>query len=221
MKQEEKKQEEKKQEEKKQEESKNYIRFTGHKGGSHEEDGKTYIRVGVYTGNLWRMAIKQTRCHENKDYASNSMLVSCMVSYDIPIQLAPLFYEADFEVEEEGLHAKFTFKDSETRQMILDCMDAQRKVSNTLMQFDKDYYINRSEVDLYRLRKKIRETFENQAWFFRVLSQEDTVIKYQYRDEDTNSQWTEILDEPMYMIENLISVYETAGGTEELIQEEE
>ena len=207
---------------KQEEESKNYIRFTGHEGGNTEgEDGKIYIRVGVYTGNLWRMAIEQTRCHENKDYASNSMLVSCMSSYDIPIQLAPLFYEADFEVEEEGLHAKFTFKDSETRRMILDCMDAQRKVSNTLMQFDNDYYINRSEVDLYRLKKKIRETFENQAWFFRVLSQEDTVIKYQYRDEDTNSQWTEILDEPMYMIENLISVYETAGGTEELIQEEE
>jgi len=149
------------------------------------------------------------------------MLVSCMSSYDIPIQLAPLFYEADFEVEEEGLHAKFTFKDSETRQLILDCMNAQRKVSNILMEFDNDYYINRSEVDLYRLKKKIKGTFENQAWFLRVLSQEDTVIKYQYRDEDTNSQWTEILDEPMYMIENLISVYHTAGGTEELIQEEE
>ena len=124
-------------------------------------------------------------------------------------------------MEEEGLHAKFTFKDSETRQMILDCMDAQRKVSKILMQFDKDYYINRSEVDLYRLKREIRQTFENQAWFFRVLSQEDTVIKYQYRDEDTNSQWTEILDDPMYTIENLISIYETAGGTEELIQEEE
>ena len=212
------KQKEKKQEEK----SETFIRFTGHKGGNHEdEDGRMYIRMGVYTGNLWRMAIEQTRCHENKDYASNSMLVSCMASYDIPIQLAPLFYEAEFEVEEEGLHAKFTFKDSETRQMILDCMNAQKRVSKILMQFDNDYYINRSEVELYRLKREITQTFENQAWFFRVLSQEDTVIKYQYRNEDSNSQWAEILDDPMYTIENLISVYETAGGTEELIQEEE
>lgn len=212
------KQKEKKQEEK----SETFIRFTGHKGGNHEdEDGRMYIHMGVYTGNLWRMAIEQTRCHENKDYASNSMLVSCMASYDIPIQLAPLFYEAEFEVEEEGLHAKFTFKDSETRQMILDCMDAQKKVSNILMQFDNDYYPNRNEVELYRLKQKIKETFECQAWFLRVLSQEDTVIKYQYRDEDTNSKWTEILDDPAYTIDFFMALYEQAGGTEELIQEEE
>lgn len=212
------KQKEKKQEEK----SETFIRFTGQKGGSREdEDGKMYITVGIYTGNLWRMAIEQTRCHENKDYASNSMLVSCMASYDIPIQLAPLFYEAEFEVEEEGLHAKFTFKDSEARQMILDCMNAQKRVSKILMQFDNDYYINRSEVELYRLKRKIKETFECQAWFLRVLSQEDTVIKYQYRDEDSNSQWTDILDDPAYTIDFFMALYEMAGGTEELIQQEE
>ena len=139
-----------KQEQNKQEKAnKNYIRFTGRKGGNREdEEGNMYITVGVYTGNLWDMAMRQTRCHENKDYASNSMLVSCMTSYNIPIQLAPLFYEADFEVEEDGLHAKFTFKDAETRQLILDCMKAQTEASNIIMEFDKDYYINRSEDDI-------------------------------------------------------------------------
>lgn len=215
-----------KQEQNKQEkESKNYIRFTGRKGGSREdEEGNMYITVGVYTGNLWDMAMQQTRCHENKDYASNSMLVSCMASYNLPIQLAPLFYEADFEVEEDGLHAKFTFKDAETRQLILDCMKAQGQASDIIMEFDKDYYINRSEVDLYRLKENIKNTFENLSWFIKLIQQPDTVIQYQYRDEgldEENREWTEILTESAYLMSSLIELYESAGGEENLWVEEE
>ena len=210
-----------KQEQNKQEkENENYIRFTGRKGGSREdEEGNMYITVGVYTGNLWDMAMRQTRCHENKDYASNSMLVSCMASWNIPIQLAPPFYEADFEVEEDGLHAKFTFKDAETRELILDCMKAQGQASNIIMEFDKDYYINRSEVELYRLKENIKNTFENLSWFIKLIQQPDTVIQYQYRDEgldEENREWTEILTESAYIMSSLIEIYESAGGEENL-----
>jgi|TARA_R100000479_G_C6337372_1_gene183911 hypothetical protein len=147
-----------------------------------------------------------------------------MTSYNIPIQLAPLFYEADFEVEEDGLHAKFTFKDAETRQLILDCMKAQTEASNIIMEFDKDYYINRSEVDLYRLKENIKGTFENLSWFIKLIQQPDTVIQYQYRDEgldEENREWTEILTESAYHMSSLIELYESAGGKENLWLEEE
>ena len=104
-----------------------HIRFTGHEGGeTTDEDGRTFLTMGVYTGNLWKMALQ----YKHPKFHLNSMLCSIFGSYSIPHQLMQTFYDAEFENEENGLHARITFKDAEMRNNVKEVMKAQRALDD-------------------------------------------------------------------------------------------
>ena len=189
--------------------------FRGIKGGKSDEDG--FIRMGVYAGNLWGMAMG----YRDDVAHRNSMLISQFASYGIPIELAPLFYEAEFEKLEDGLHGQFTFKDVETMQKVKRCMVAQKELNKSLRDLGHDGYTNEKYVELGRLTDKIVNTVENNSHFYQILLHPDTTIRYTYVDEDGNEDEGCYLDEPSYYAWNLIQVYEDAGGKKNFEGDEE
>lgn len=205
------------------EEDDNEIRFLGDEGG--KGDGN-FIRIGVYSGNLWEYAVgnKGTDSHwyKNKDYHSNSMLMAQFASYGIPIELADLFFEAEFVNEKNGLHGLFKFKDIPTKRLVIDCVKAHKKLTELLSTVNKtDKYPNKDYVELGRLKDEVVSRTESMGWFIKMMQREDTVIHYTYTDEDTSEQWREELHDGgdyMYYIEQM---YRSAGGKQYYGEEEE
>jgi len=205
------------------EEEDNEIRFLGQEGGRSE--GNMLI-MGVYSGNLWEYAVgnKGTDSHwyKNKDYHSNSMLMAQFASYGIPIELADIFFEAEFVNEKNGLHGLFKFKDIPTKRLVIDCMKAHKKLTGLLSTVNKtDTYPNKNYVELGRLKDEVVSRTESMGWFIKIMQREDTVIHYTYTDEDTGEQWREELHDGgdyMYYIEEM---YRTAGGKQYFHDEEE
>jgi hypothetical protein len=189
--------------------------FRGIKGGKGDEDG--FIRMGVYAGNLWGMAMG----HREDEHYRNSMLISQFASYGIPIELAPLFYEAKFEKLEDGLHGQFTFKDVETMQKVKKCMIAQRDLNESLRDLGHRDYTNEKYVELGRLRDKVVEVVERNSYFYRILLHRDTTIRYTYVDDDGEEYEDHYLDDPSYYAWNLLQVYEEAGGKRNFEGDEE
>jgi hypothetical protein len=208
---------------KQEEEDDNEIRFLGQEGG--KGDGN-FIRIGVYSGNLWEYAIgnkgTNSQWYKDKDYHNNSMLMSNFAAYGIPIELADLFFEAEFVNEEDGLHGLFKFKDVETKQLVVDCMKAHKKLTELLSTVNKtDTYPNKNYVELGRLKDEVVSRTESMGWFIKIMQREDTVIHYTYTDEDTGEQWREELHDGgdyMYYIEEM---YRSAGGKQYFGEEEE
>jgi hypothetical protein len=207
---------------KQEEEDDNEIRFLGQEGG--KGDGN-FIRIGVYSGNLWEYAIgnkgTNSQWYKDKDYHNNSMLMSNFAAYGIPIELADLFFEAEFVNEEDGLHGLFKFKDVETKQLVVDCMKAHKKLTELLSTVNKtDTYPNKNYVELGRLKDEVVSRTESMGWFIKIMQREDTVIHYTYTDEDTGEQWREELHDGgdyMYYIEHM---YHSAGGKQYFGEEE-
>jgi len=220
MKQEQEKKNTSKQEE---EEEDNEIRFLGNEGG--KGDGN-FIRIGVYSGNLWEYAIGKrgtdTHYYKDKDYHNNSMLMAQFAAYGIPIELADLFYEAEFVNQENGLHGLFKFKDIETKRLVVDCMKANKKLRELLdSNIGTKTYANQHYVELGRLKDNVVSRTESMGWLIKIMQREDTVIHYTYTDEDTGEQWREELDsggDYMYYIEQM---YRSAGGKQYFGEEEE
>ena len=217
------KQEQEKNNTSKQEEKEdNEIRFLGQEGGRSE--GNMLI-MGVYSGNLWEYAVgnKGTDSHwyENKNYHNNDMLMSQFASYGIPMELADLFFEAEFVNEKDGLHGLFKFKDIPTKQLVVDCMNAHKKLTELLSTVNKtDTYPNKNYVELGRLKDEVVSRTESMGWFIKIMQREDTVIHYTYTDEDTGEQWREELHDGgdyMYYIEE---IYRSAGGKQYFDEEE-
>ena len=217
------KQEQEKNNTSKQEEKEdNEIRFLGQEGGRSE--GNMLI-MGVYSGNLWEYAVgnKGTDSHwyENKNYHNNDMLMSQFASYGIPMELADLFFEAEFVNEKDGLHGLFKFKDIPTKQLVVDCMNAHKKLTELLSTVRKvNTYPNKNYVELGRLKDEVVSRTESMGWFIKIMQREDTVIHYTYTDEDTGEQWREELHDGgdyMYYIEE---IYRSAGGKQYFDEEE-
>lgn len=217
------KQEQEKNNTSKQEEKEdNEIRFLGQEGGRSE--GNMLI-MGVYSGNLWEYAVgnKGTDSHwyENKNYHNNDMLMSQFASYGIPMELADLFFEAEFVNEKDGLHGLFKFKDIPTKQLVVDCMNAHKKLTELLSTVRKvNTYPNKNYVELGRLKDEVVSRTESMGWFIKIMQREDTVIHYTYTDEDTGEQWREELHDGgdyMYYIEEM---YRSAGGKQYFDEEE-
>ena len=217
------KQEQEKNNTSKQEEKEdNEIRFLGQEGGRSE--GNMLI-MGVYSGNLWEYAVgnKGTDSHwyENKNYHNNAMLMSQFASYGIPMELADLFFEAEFVNEKDGLHGLFKFKDIPTKQLVVDCMNAHKKLTELLSTVRKvNTYPNKNYVELGRLKDEVVSRTESMGWFIKIMQREDTVIHYTYTDEDTGEQWREELHDGgdyMYYIEEM---YRSAGGKQYFDEEE-
>tara|TARA_R100001440_G_scaffold38822_1_gene58492 strand:- start:1504 stop:2163 length:660 start_codon:yes stop_codon:yes gene_type:complete len=199
------------------------IRFLGQEGGKSE--GNRLI-LGVYSGNLWEHAVgnKGTDSHwyKNKDYHNNSMLMAQFASYGIPIELADLFFEAEFINEKNGLHGLFKFKDIPTKQLVVDCMKAHKKLRGLIRTVTGTYdiYDNQHYVELGRLKDEVVSRTESMGWFIKMMNRKDTVIHYTYTDEETGEQWREELHDGsdyMYYIEEM---YRSAGG-EQYFDEEE
>lgn len=199
------------------------IRFLGQEGGKSE--GNRLI-LGVYSGNLWEHAVgnKGTDSHwyKNKDYHNNSMLMAQFASYGIPIELADLFFEAEFINEKNGLHGLFKFKDIPTKQLVVDCMKAHKKLRGLIRTVTGTYdiYDNQHYVELGRLKDEVVSRTESMGWFIKIMNRKDTVIHYTYTDEETGEQWREELHDGsdyMYYIEEM---YRSAGG-EQYFDEEE
>ena len=207
----------------KQEEEDSEIRFLGQEGGRSE--GNMLI-MGVYSGNLWEYAVgdkgTDSLWYKNKDYHNNSMLMAQFASYGIPIELADIFFEAEFVNEKNGLHGLFKFKDIPTKQLVIDCMKAHKKLTGLLSTVNKtDTYPNKNYVELGRLKDEVVSRTESMGWFIRIMQREDTVIHYTYTDEDTGEQWREELHDGgdyMYYIEEM---YRSAGGKQYYGEEEE
>ena len=217
------KQEQEKNNTSKQEEKEdNEIRFLGQEGGRSE--GNMLI-MGVYSGNLWEYAVgnKGTDSHwyENKNYHNNDMLMSQFASYGIPMELADLFFVAEFVNEKDGLHGLFKFKDIPTKQLVVDCMNAHKKLTELLSTVRKvNTYPNKNYVELGRLKDEVVSRTESMGWFIKIMQREDTVIHYTYTDEDTGEQWREELHDGgdyMYYIEEM---YRSAGGKQYFDEEE-
>ena len=217
------KQEQEKNNTSKQEEKEdNEIRFLGQEGGRSE--GNMLI-MGVYSGNLWEYAVgnKGTDSHwyENKNYHNNDMLMSQFASYGIPMELADLFFEAEFVNEKDGLHGLFKVKDIPTKQLVVDCMNAHKKLTELLSTVRKvNTYPNKNYVELGRLKDEVVSRTESMGWFIKIMQREDTVIHYTYTDEDTGEQWREELHDGgdyMYYIEEM---YRSAGGKQYFDEEE-
>lgn len=209
-----------------QEEEDSEIRFLGNEGG--KGDGN-FIRIGVYSGNLWHYTGVDegidSHWYKDKDYHSNSMLMSQFAAYGIPIELADLFFEAEFVNEEDGLHGLFKFKDIPTKQLVIDCMKAHKKLTELLASHTSTQsrwqYANQPYVELGRLKDEVVSRTESMGWFIKIMQREDTVIHYTYTDEDTGEQWREELHDGgdyMYYIEEM---YRTAGGKQYFHDEEE
>ena len=207
---------------KQEEENDNEIRFLGNEGG--KGDGN-FIRIGVYSGNLWEHTdVSQgtaSHWYKDKDYHSNSMLMAQFAAYGIPIELADLFFEAEFVNEENGLHGLFKFKDIPTKQLVVDCMKAHKKLRELLdSNIGTKTYPNQHYVELGRLKDEVVSRIESMGWFMKIMQREDTVIHYTYTDEDTGEQWREELHDGgdyMYYIEEM---YRSAGGKQYFGEEE-
>ena len=208
---------------KQEEEEDSEIRVLGQEGGRSE--GHMLI-MGVYSGNLWEYAVgdkgTDSLWYKNKDYHNNSMLMAQFASYGIPIELADIFFEAEFVNEKNGLHGLFKFKDIPTKQLVIDCMKAHKKLTGLLSTVNKtDTYPNKNYVELGRLKDEVVSRTESMGWFIRIMQREDTVIHYTYTDEDTGEQWREELHDGgdyMYYIEEM---YRSAGGKQYYGEEEE
>ena len=219
MKQEQEKKNTSKQEE---EEEDSEIRFLGQEGGRSE--GNMLI-MGIYSGNLWEYTgvNRGTDSHwyKDKDYHNNDMLMSNFAAYGIPMELADLFFEAEFVNEEDGLHGLFRFKDVATKQLVVDCMNAHKKLEGLLSTVRKtDTYPNKNYIELGRLKDEVVSRTESMGWFIKMMQREDTVIHYTYTDEDTGEQWREELHDGgdyMYYIEEM---YRSAGGKQYFGEEE-
>ena len=206
-----------------QEEEDNEIRFLGQEGGRSE--GNMLI-MGIYSGNLWEYAVgnKGTDSHwyKGKDYHNNSMLMAQFASYGIPIELADIFFEAEFVNEKNGLHGLFKFKDIPTKRLVIDCMKAHKKLTELLSTVNKtDTYPNKDYVELGRLKDEVVSRTESMGWFIKIMQRKDTVIHYTYTDEETGEQWREELHDGgdyMYYIEEM---YRSAGGKQYYGEEEE
>jgi hypothetical protein len=198
----------------KQEEEDNEIRFLGQEGGRSE--GNMLI-MGVYSGNLWEYTdVNQgtdSHWYKDKDYHNNSMLMAQFAAYGIPVELADLFFEAEFVNEKNGLHGLFKFKDIPTKQLVVDCMNAHKKLQDLLSTLNEtNTYPNKNYVELGRLKDEVVSRTESMGWFIKIMQREDTVIHYTYTDEDTGEQWREELHDGgdyMYYIEEM---YRSAGG---------
>ena len=207
----------------KQGEEDNEIRFLGQEGGRSE--GNMLI-MGVYSGNLWKYAVgnrgTDSHWYKDKDYHNNSMLMSQFAAYGIPIELADLFFEAEFVNEEDGLHGLFKFKDIPTKRLVVDCMKAHKKLTDLLSTVNKtNTYPNKNYVELGRIKDEVVSRTESMGWFIKIMQREDTVIHYTYTDEDTGEQWREELHDGgdyMYYIEEM---YRSAGGKQYFHDEEE
>jgi hypothetical protein len=207
----------------KQEEEDNEIRFLGQEGGRSE--GNMLI-MGVYSGNLWEYTdVNQgtdSHWYKDKDYHNNSMLMAQFAAYGIPVELADLFFEAEFVNEKNGLHGLFKFKDIPTKQLVVDCMNAHKKLQDLLSTLNEtNTYPNKNYVELGRLKDEVVSRTESMGWFIKIMQREDTVIHYTYTDEDTGEQWREELHDGgdyMYYIEEM---YRSAGGKQYFGEEEE
>jgi hypothetical protein len=141
----------------KQEEEDNEIRFLGQEGGRSE--GNMLI-MGVYSGNLWEYTdVNQgtdSHWYKDKDYHNNSMLMAQFAAYGIPVELADLFFEAEFVNEKNGLHGLFKFKDIPTKQLVVDCMNTHKKLQDLLSTLNEtNTYPNKNYVELGRLKDEV------------------------------------------------------------------
>ena len=149
------------------------------------------------------------------------MLMSNFAAYGIPVELADLFFEAEFVNEKDGLHGLFKFKDIATKQLVVDCMNAHKKLEGLLGAVRKaDTYTNKHYIELGRLKDEVVSRTESMGWFIKIMQREDTVIHYTYTDEETGEQWREELHDGgdyMYYIEEM---YRRAGGKQYFYEEE-
>ena len=191
-----------------------HIRFLGSEGGeTTDEDGRTFLTMGVYTGNLWEMALS----YKYPKFHLNSMLCSMFGSYAIPHQLMQTFYDAEFENEENGLHARITFKDVETRNNVKEVMKAQRALDDALDKFAGDdwktNYTNGDYIEHMRLVDEITNAIESMWWIVEILVKDSTTIEYDYDYGDGNIERTVMeTDSIRYAMEKLIIAYESIGG---------
>ena len=191
-----------------------HIRFLGSEGGETTgEDGRTFLTMGVYTGNLWKMALG----YKHPKFHKNSMLCSMFGSYAIPYQLMQTFYDAEFENEENGLHALITFKDVETRNNVKEVMKAQRALDDALDKFAGDdwktNYTNGDYIEHMKLIDEITNAIESMWWIVEILVKDSTTIEYDY-DYDNGDIERSVMetDSIRYAMEKLLIAYESIGG---------
>ena len=192
-----------------QKEEKKHILFTGQEGG--EELGDGFVTMGVYTGNLWEMALR----YKEPKFHLNSMLCSMFGGHSIPHQLMQTFYDAEFEKVEDGLHGRITFKDAETRENVVAVMKAQRALDDALEKFNTDgwrgHYTNKEHIDNMRLRDEITDAIESMWWIVEILVKDSTTIEYDYDYEEGRREIMET-DSIRYAMEKLLIAYESIGG---------
>ena len=195
-------------------EEKRHILFTGHEGGeTTDKDGRTYLTMGIYTGNLWEMALR----YKNPKFHENDMLCSMFGGHSIPHQLMQTFYDAEFEKVEDGLHGRITFKDAETRENVLAVMKAQKALDDALEKFNTDgwrgHYPNKEYIDNMRLRDEVLRAIEDMWWFIERLSDDSTTVEYDYDYGDGDIRRTVMeTGDRRYAIEKLLIAYESLGG---------
>lgn len=188
------------------------LRFLGEKGG--ETECGQYITMGAYMGNLWSYAIQGS-----PNWLRNSMLRVNFASYHIPHELMQVFFDAEFENQEDGLHASFTFKDAETRDKVIEIMKAQKALDTLMEDFlgTKGAYTNQHYTEWQLMKQQIRETMENHWYFLERLADPTTNITYMYDDGPYSME----KDDIRWILDSFLEIYELADGTETIRGEEE
>jgi hypothetical protein len=138
--------------------------FRGDKGG---EKGGGYISVGVYTGNLWKMAADEWKHYKQ---LSGGMSRVMALTYDIPMELMDLVFSAPYELEDKGLHVIVDFGDEETLKRVSKAMKLQRKLREALAELNcEPHMIDGIESE----RRRMKDAIEGSSWLLNCLVDKD------------------------------------------------
>ena len=164
--------------------------FRGNKGG---EKGDGYISVGVYTGNMWKMAADEWKHYKQ---LSGGMSRVMALTYDIPMELMDLVFSAPYELEDNGLHAIVDFGDEETVKRVSKAMKLQRKLRKTLAELNcEPHMIDEIEKE----RTKMKDAIEGSTWLLNCFVDKDDEYIFQSRygnsvKEDALSQMGQLFE---------------------------
>ena len=146
--------------------------FEGNKGG---ERGDGYITVGVYTGNMWKMAADEWKHYKQLTGGMSRVMA---LNHDIPMELMDLVFSAPYELIDDGLHAIVDFGDEETVNKVYGAMKLQRKMRESLAGLGcKTDMIG----DIERERTAMKDAIEGSSWLLTCLVDKNHEYIFQNR----------------------------------------
>ena len=104
----------------------NTIRLSGHEGGMSppDENGNRKLKIGIYTGNMWKIAVDEFKHHGRIEASAVHAL-----SFNMTTELAEFMLQRPFKVVEDGLHVDIDIGDTSAED-IRSIMDYKNEIRN-------------------------------------------------------------------------------------------